>query len=262
MSGRAARHWLRRHWLWLAIVGVLVLVVVFPFQLFPRLDGGQRLLNTTAPLFTTARVAGDQAGVNFISTAVNAFDPVINPSGGAAAEVPKLVSFLSAKTGLSDAGVLAVMQKSFPAVTNLLEAIPLSSVTAELPGLESFLASTLQATPAQLATALDTSFPALTAAITNLPGVTNGWDDVPGTSSLTTFDGVPVRTVPQVRDYFERDVIPSVADSRADFDTLASHVPALTAFPPLLAIIGLVVVIYGITLLLICRRFGRFLERM
>jgi hypothetical protein len=241
-------------------VGVLVLLVVFPFQLFARLDGGQRLLDSTAPLFTPARVAGDQAGINIISSAASAFEPVMNDQGGGAAEVPKLVAFLSTKTGLSEARVLATMQKNFPAVTNLLEAIPLTSVTAELPGLESLLESTLHVTPAQLATALQTSFPALTQAITNLPAVTNGWDNVPGTSSLTRFDGSAVRTVPQIRDYFKDDVIPAVADSRADFETLARPVPALTVFPPVLTFIGIVVVIYGVTLLLISRRFGRFLE--
>jgi hypothetical protein len=249
-------------WAVVTAVGVLVLVVVFPFQLFARLDGGQRLINNAAPLFTPARVAGDQAGINIISSAVNAFDPVINARGGGAAEVPKLVSFLSSKTGLSDAKVLATMAKNFPAVTNLLEAIPLTSVTAELPGLEAFLESTLHVTPAQLGAALHTSFPALTQAITNLPAVTTGWDAVPGTSSLTRFDGSPVRTVPEVRDYYKDDLIPAVGNSQADFNTLATTAPALTVFPPLLTIVGIVVVIYGFALLMISRRFRWFVRRI
>jgi hypothetical protein len=243
-------------------VGVLVLVVVFPFQLFARLDGGQRLLNSSAPLFTPARISGDVAGINIISSAVNTFNPVMNPRGGAAAEVPKLVAFLSAKTRLSDGAVLTVMMKHFPAVTNLLEAIPLTSVTAELPGLVSFLENTLHATPAQVASALQTSFPAITQAITNLPLVTQGWDNVPGTSSLTRFDGTPVRTVPQIRDYFKDDLIPAAGASAADFHTLATPVPALTVFAPILTIVGIVVVIYGLVLLFVSRRFGRFLQRM
>jgi hypothetical protein len=249
-------------WGVVAAVGVLVLVVVFPFQLFPRLYGGQQLLNSAAPLFTPARVAGAEAGIDAISSAVNAFAPVINPQGGAAAEVPKLVAFLSTKTGLSDPKVLATMQKDFPAVTNLLEAIPLTSVTAELPGLESFLESTLHITPAQLLVALRTSFPALTQAITNLPTVTDNWEDVPGTASLTRFNGSPVRSVPQIRDYFKDDLIPAVANSRADFDTLATTAPELTVFAPVLSLIGIVVVLYGVVLLMISRRLGRFLRRM
>jgi len=220
------------------------------------------MLNSAAPLFTTARISGDTAGINIISSAVNTFDPVMNPKGNGAAEVPKLVGFLSTKTGLSDSAVLSLMLKHFPAVTNLLEAIPLTSVTAELPGLEAFLESTLRVTPAQLVTALKTSFPALTQAITNLPTVTTYWDDVPGTSSLTRFDGSPARSVPQIRDYFKDDLIPAAAASQKDFHALASPVPALTAFAPVLTLIGVVVVLYGLALLFICRRFGRFLQKI
>ncbi|MGA2209358.1 MAG: hypothetical protein ABSH30_06965 [Acidimicrobiales bacterium] len=243
-------------------VGVLVLVVVFPFQLFARLDGGQRLLNSSAPLFTPARISGDVAGINIISSAVNTFNPVMNPQGGGSAEVPKLVAFLAAKTGRPASAVLALMGKTFPAVTNLLEAIPLTSVTAELPGLVSFLESTLHATSAQVASALQTDFPAITQAITNLPLVTQGWDNVPGTAALSRFDGSPVRTVPQVRDYFKDDLIPAAGASAADFHTLSAPVPALTVFAPILTIVGVVVVIYGVVLLLISRRFGRFLQRL
>ena len=63
--------------------------------------------------------------------------------GGAAAEVPKLIAFVSQKTGLSQAAVVAALQKNFPHTTALLETIPLSSVTAELPGLLAFLEKTL-----------------------------------------------------------------------------------------------------------------------
>ena len=249
-------------WGVVAAIGVLVLVVVVPFQLFPRLNGGQRLLNTAGPLFTAARVSGAEAGIDILSSAVDAFGPAINPQGGAAAEVPKLVSFLSSKTGLSDAAVLATLQKHFPAVTNLLEAIPLTSVSAELPRLESFLESRLHLTPAQLLGALHTSFPALTQAITNLPAVTADWEDVPGTASLTRFDGTPVRSVPQIRDYFKDDVIPAVANSQSDFNTLTTTAPQLTVFAPVLTLIGIVVVLYAVALLMICRRFGRFLEEI
>ena len=68
----------------------------------------------------------------------------MTPQGGAAAEVPKLIAFVSQKTGLSQAAVVAALQKNFPHTTALLETIPLSSVTAELPGLLAFLEKTLQ----------------------------------------------------------------------------------------------------------------------
>jgi len=57
------------------------------------------------------------------------------------------VAFVSKKTGLSQAAVLAALKKNFPHTTALLEAIPLSSVASEIPGLVAFLAKTLHATP-------------------------------------------------------------------------------------------------------------------
>jgi hypothetical protein len=126
----------------------------------------------------------------------------------------------------------------------------------------SFLETTLHLTEAQLGTALQTNFPALTQALVYLPTVTNDWNDVPGTAALTRFNGSPVRSVPQIRDYFKDDVIPAVTSSRADFHTLAYTDPALTVFAPLLTIIGVVVVLYGLVLLMLSRRFGRFVEKI
>ena len=106
----------------------------------------------------------------------------MNPQGGAAAEVPKLIAFVSQKTGLSQAQVVAALQKNFPHTTALLQTIPLSSVTTELPGLLVFLEKTLHVSQAQLVAALKANFPALTQSITNLPTVTSGWDNVQGIS--------------------------------------------------------------------------------
>ena len=96
----------------------------------------------------------------------------MTPRGGAVAEVPKLIAFVSQKTGLSQAAVVAALQKNFPHMTALLETIPLSSVTAELPGLFTFLEKALKVSQTQLLGAMTTNFPALTQAITNLPAVT------------------------------------------------------------------------------------------
>lgn len=249
-------------WAVVTAVGVLVLVVVFAFQLSPRLSGGQRLVNGAKPLFTPARVAGNQAGINIISSAVDAFDPVVASNSVAAGEVLPLVTYVSDKTGIPGNQLFLALQAKFPAVVNLLQAIPLSSVTAEIPQLLSFLETTLHLTEAQLGTALQTNFPALTQALVYLPTVTNDWNDVPGTAALTRFNGSPVRSVPQIRDYFKDDVIPAVTSSRADFHTLAYTDPALTVFAPLLTIIGVVVVLYGLVLLMLSRRFGRFVEKI
>ncbi len=80
--------------------------------------------------------------------------------GAAVAEVPKLIAFVSQKTGLSQAAVVAALQKNFPHTTALLQTIPLSSVTAELPGLLAFLEKTLKLSQTQLLAAMTANFPA------------------------------------------------------------------------------------------------------
>jgi len=44
-------------------------------------------------------------------------------------------------------------------------------------------------------------------------------------------------------------VIPAIAATQADYRTLANTSPALNVFPPLLTMIGLLVVVYGIILI-------------
>jgi len=202
-------------WVVVLVVGVLVAAVVLGLNLIPRLNDGQKVLNAAKPAFATERLTGARAGINIISSDVDTADPIVNPQGGAAGEVPKLVAFVSQKTGLSQAAVLAALQKNFPHTTALLETIPLSSVTAELPGLLTFLEKTLHLSQAQLLGALKTSFPALTQAITNLPTVTSGWDQIQGIDGATRFDGTPIKTVPQLRTYFSSDLIPVLETQRA-----------------------------------------------
>src|SRR5450432_4648340 len=186
-------------WVVVLVVGILVTAVVLGLNLIPRLSDGQKVLNAAKPAFTPANVAGARAGINIISKDVDTADPIMNPQGGAAAEVPKLVAFVSQKTGLSQAAVLAALQKNFPHTTALLQTIPLSSVTTELPGLLTFLEKALKVNQTQLLSALKTNFPAITQAIVNLPIVTGGWNNVPNIEGMTRFDGTPVKTVPQVR---------------------------------------------------------------
>ena len=115
---------------WVVIaVGVAGVAFVLALSLVPRVSNGQKLLDALRPVNTAARVHGDRAGINMVSAIVDTEDPIMTPQGGAAAEVPKLVAFVSQKTGLSQAAVLAALQKNFPHTTALLETIPLSSVT-------------------------------------------------------------------------------------------------------------------------------------
>jgi hypothetical protein len=240
-------------WVVVLVVGVLVVTLVLGLNLISRLDDGQKVLNAAQPAFTAARVAGDRAGINFISADANLADPIMTPQGGAAAEVPQLVAFVAHKTGLSQTEVLAALQKNFPHITALLETIPLTSVTSELPGLLAFLEKTLKLTQPQLLSALTTSFPALTQAIVNLPTVTSGWDTVPGTAAFTSFNGAPIRTVPEIRTYFSSELIPVLETQRDNYEHLVST-SKINFIGPLVLIIGIIVILYGLLMLFLASR--------
>ncbi|MFN2612749.1 MAG: hypothetical protein ABR536_05215 [Solirubrobacterales bacterium] len=242
-------------WWVVAVVGLLVIVLVFGLKLFPRLSGGDDLLSGADPAYSQERVDGSVAGINIVSNIVDMADPIATDSGTAAPELPKLVAFVSEKTGLAQPAVLAALTKQAPKTSKLLAAIPLSDVSKELPGLLKFLATTLKVTPDELNKAVEGSFPALGKTIAALPKVTSGWDNVPGTEGFTNFAGDPVKTVPDVRDYFAKDAIPNVlTDNVSNFDDLDSPWPPVNVFPPLLLIIGLIVLVYGIFMALAVRR--------
>ena len=167
--------------------------------------------------------------------------------------MPKLIAFVSQKTGLSQAAVVAALQKNFPHTTALLQTIPLSSVTTELPGLLAFLEKTLQVSQAQLVGALKTSFPGLTQAITNLPTVTNGWNQIQNIDGATRFDGTPIKTVPDVRTYFGSDVIPVLETQTGNYQKLVST-STIDFIGPLVLVVGIIVIIYGLLMLLLARR--------
>ena len=173
------------------VVGVGVVALVLAMSLVPRVSNGQKLLDALRPANDAARVQGDRAGIDMVSAIVDMEDPIMTAEGGAAAEVPKLIAFVSQQTGLSQAEVVAALQKNFPHTTALLQTIPLSSVTAELPGLFAFLEKTLGVSEAELLAALQANFPGLAQSITNLPAVTNGWNNVPNIDGATRFDGTP-----------------------------------------------------------------------
>ena len=177
----------------------------------------------------------------------------MTPQGGAAAEVPKLIAFVSQKTGLSQADVIAALQKNFPHTTALLQAIPLSAVTAELPGLFAFLEKTLKVSQADLVAALKANFPGLTQSITNLPTVTNGWDNVQNISGATRFDGTPIKTMPDVRTYFSSDLIPVLETQRGNYENLVST-SSIDFIGPLVLAVGIIVILYGLLMLLLARR--------
>jgi len=240
-------------WVVVLVVGVAVVTVVLGLSLISRLNDGQKVLNAARPAFASERVNGARAGIDLISADVDMADPIGTSRGTAAAEVPKLIAFVSQQTGLSQAEVVAALQKNFPHTTALLQTIPLSSVTAELPGLFVFLEKTLGVSQPQLLTALKTNFPGLTQSITNLPTVTNGWDNVQNTQGFTSFGGTPIKTVPDVRTYFASDVIPVLENQRGNYVNLVS-ISNIDFVGPLVLAVGIIVIIYGLLMLLLARR--------
>jgi hypothetical protein len=121
-----------------------------------------------------------------------------------------------------------------------VQAIPLSAVTEELPRLMSFLGATLNLSQAEVGAALKANFPHLTQAITYLPTVTSGWNNVPGTEAAST-----MHTAVGVKDYFAKTVIPALAASQADFKELNGHWPPLILVAPLLFAIAAVVMLWS-----------------
>src|ERR1019366_937618 len=176
---------------------------------------------------------------------VNTLDPLVLTSGGASSEVGPLVAFVAKDTHMTPRAVLGALTTNFPHVTALLEAIPLSAANGEIPGLEKYLEGALHVTPAQLLTALQTNFPALYQSISQLPYVVNGWDNVPGTQHLTRFDGSPVNTVPEIRNYFASDVIPVLTAQQRHFSALSSDA-GVGYLSPLLLGLGIVVILVGL----------------
>ncbi len=232
-------------WVVVVIVGLFVAVLVPSLHLPSRLSGGQSVLDKGAPAFDDTRVAGDRAGITMVSAIVDLADPIATAKGGGADEVPKLVAFVSEQTGLSRPAVLAALQKNFPHTTSLLQAVPLEAVSAELPRLVTFLADNLHLTKDQVVAALNKNFPHLAQSIDVLPTVTGGWNHVAGTDQLTRFDGSRVRTVPQVRDYFAKDVVPVLEREQSNFHRLDTTPPPVDVFAPLLILVGVLVIAYG-----------------
>jgi hypothetical protein len=241
---------------WVVVaVGVGVTVLVLVLSLVPRVANGQKLLNALRPANAAARVHGDRAGIQMVDAVANTEDPIMTAPGGAAAEVPQLIDFVSKKTGLSQAAVVGALQKNFPHTTALLESLPLSAVTAELPGLFTYLEKTLHVSEAQLVAALKANFPHLAQAIINLPAITNGWNEIPNIAGLTRFDGTAVQTFPQVAAYFSSDLVPVLETQQGHYDKLmaASRIDFIGW---LVLAVGIVVVLYGLLMVFLTSRLG------
>jgi hypothetical protein len=243
VEAQMARRTVTFGWVGVAVIGLSVVIVVLGLQLFPRLNSAQDLIDDVRPALTADRVAGDVAAVAMVSTAVNTLDPAMYP-GGVDVEWPKLIALLAERTGSSDADMRARLLTSFPLTTQLLNSAPLSEVSAEIPKVMEFVAATLDLTLDQWYQMLAKDFPKINQQVHSLPKMTGGWDKVPGTQKLTRFDGSPARTMPQVRDYFQKDLIPSFDRQQANFRGLDTR-GGVGFLAPLLLGLGIVVILFG-----------------
>ncbi|MBI4172330.1 MAG: hypothetical protein HY511_06190 [Actinobacteria bacterium] len=105
----------------------------------------------------------------------------------------------------------------------------------------------------ELLAALQANFQALTQEVINLPTVTGGWNEVQNIDGATRFDGTPVKTVPDVRTYFSSDVIPVLETRRENYENLVST-SNIDFIGPLVLIVGIIVIIYGLLMLLLAWR--------
>ena len=239
-------------WSVVTLVGFLVAGGVLVLGLFPRLDGGQRVLDGLRPAFVEERVAGMEAGVTIVSNIAAMADPIVDVQGGAAGEVNDLVNLVAGATGLPPADVLAAVQTNFPHVYHLLLALPLDAVSAEIPSLLTFVSENSQVGDANaVLDAITAKTPHLAQAITNLLVVTGGFREIPEIAPLSRFDGTPVRSIPELTDYFEADVVAGVRAVAADYRTLDTTAPPVDIFSPLLLLFGILVIIYGGAMLML-----------
>ena len=245
---------MRVAWFIVIVVGLFVLSLVFGLQLFPRLGAGQKVLDDGRHLFRDDLVVAQRNASDAVNLVVGGLDPIVTEEGGAAAEVPQLITFVSQQTELSEAEVLEALQENFPHTTALLLAIPLEEVSAELPDLIDFLAQTLNLTPEQVSEALETNFPGLAQSIAALPTITGGWYTLE--TGLTDVNEQPLLGVPGIAEYLDTRIVEVTERQRSNFQDLDALVN-LNTLPWLLFGIGMLVVVFGGLMFVVTGRMMR-----
>lgn len=248
------RNPLRFAWVIVSVIGVVVIGLVLALNLFPRLIGGQALLDDTRPVFALDRIQGDRAGIEFVSIFVDALGPAVLPDGGVTEEYPKLLDHVAQTVGVPVQDVRDLIHLYFPHAARLLDGVPFSASTADASRLVDFLASASHVTSDQMWQTLRADLPQTYQLITTLKIVTDGWSQVPGTENLTRFDGSPARSVPLIRDYFRDDVIPGLERQQKNYVIIDTNWPQLTIFAPLLCALGAAVIAYGFLIRALTRK--------
>lgn len=243
---RVPRNPTRFAWVVVSVVGIAIVGLVLALNLFPRLIGGQILLEDTRPMFAKERVVGDRAGIEFIDVFVNALGPAVPPDGGASEEYPKLLEHVADEVGVPVQRVRELVHLFFPHTANLLDGVPFAAATADATKLVESLAAASNVSTEQMWNTLRADFGEIYQLTTNLKLVTDGWKEVPGTENLTRFDGTPARTVPLVRDYFREDVIPALERQQRNYVIVDTNWPPLVVFAPLLTVVGIAVALFGV----------------
>ena len=235
-----------RAWLGVALVGLVIVVLVFALSLMPRLGAGQDVIDAARPAFTDERIAGTRSASNLLSQYVDLADPLVSARGGANREVRSLVRLMRRRLDLSSEQVRRILRREAPHTEALTRALPLTAVSDEIPRLIAYLATTLALTEEGLAATLEQDFPAISQALTALPNMTSAWSEVPGIEGLTRLSrGKPVRTVPGLRKYLRDDVVGRMVEHREDFQRLAAW-GGVGYIPYLLLAIGFGLLAYGL----------------
>ena len=256
LFGLVHARWSRHHpsgriaWGSVAVAGVLIGAMVGALGYFQRLSGAKTTIAKFEPAFERPRVDGLRAGGEFLLRAVRFGDPIATRQGGAAAEVPRLVTFVSGQAGQSEADVRRRLREVAPRTFALLEAIPLSEVAREVPRLRSALQRKLRAPGDRLERVLRRSTPGLAQSLEAIGPVTAGWNAIPGTEELTRFDGATgVRSAPEFVAYVDGDVVALFETQGENFDTLANTWPRIDVLAPIVLGTGVLLLIYGLTML-------------
>lgn len=239
----------RTGWTLVAGAGVFVLLLVLVLNYFPRLNAADRVLTDLDPAFAQSRVEGARAGADIVHQTVLFGDPIATRRGGAGAEVPELVAFVSQRTNVPRRRVLAALRRRAPRTTALLQAIPLSSAAAEIPHLLTFLQKRLKLRRAKLITTLEERTPAVAQVLLGVRPVAIRWNSIPNTAKFTRFDGeTPVRSMAALDAYLGEDLVRVLESQRRNFRDFADPWPPLNYLPPLIAGLGGLLLLYGLSM--------------
>jgi hypothetical protein len=235
-------------WAWLAVaaVGVVVVALVIALQLIPRLTAGQEVIDAAKPAMTDSAVKGEVAATKLVARYVDLADPLMTRRGDAEREIATLVRLVARKTGGSSRRARALLRREAPHTEALLRALPFSGIASERPRLTRLLSQTLNLPAEDLQDEIARTFPRLYQTLSELPGVSGGWYDIPGIERMTRFDDTTrVRTMPALRDYLRDDLVATVGEQQDHFAYLAGW-GGIGYIPYLVLIAGIVLFAFGV----------------